>query len=327
MKVQWMNASRDFEHTKASRCFVVLIVLCSFFATTLAMAADSGASRNVDLPDEPIFQALPGTDDPETDALWRAGIELEQAGELVAASELYQKIADRLKTSPYPYWRMARNYVLHSKTYPKDVKEPQIHYLELADETADRGLELDEDCAECMLWKYAALGRLPTVKGLLSAAGDARTLARLIDRGIEITSADPSETSTATLANFYYASASFYRMVPDWFWLRWVFGVQGNKERALADARKAVAISEGRLDYKVELGAALLCFGSTKKHPESTKEGIQLLKRVQQLPPALPTDAPDQELAHVLIQSPGRACEFSRAGFLDVESVATAQAK
>lgn len=290
-----------------------------------AVAVESGASRNIDLPDEPVFQDLPGTDDPEIRRLWQEGVELEKAGDLLGSSQRYQEIAERLETSPYPYWRMARNYYHHSKTYPREEKEEQIYYLQLADRTADRGLELDEECAECMLWKYAALGRLPTLRGVLSAGADAKVMAKLIERGIEITSKHPSPKSRATLANFYYASASFYRMVPDWFWLRWVFGVQGNKERALSDARKAVALEQSRLDYKVELGAALLCFGTTKKSPESTAEGIQLLEYVRSLPPRLPTDEPDQELAQLLVQTPDRACDFSRAGFVDFDSVAAAK--
>ena len=308
-----------------SQFIAIAMTACLLAFGTTAFAAESTTGRNIDLPNEPVFLELPGTEDPKIRRLWQEGIKLEEAGDFLASIACYQEIADRLKTSPYPFWRMARNYWHHSKTFPKDAKDEQIHFLELSDRTADLGLELDEECAECMLWKYAALGRLPTVRGLLSGGADAKTMAKLIERGIEITSNDATARSQATLANFYYASASFYRMVPDWFWLRWVFGVQGNKERALSDARKAVALAESRLDYKVELGAALLCYGATQERPESTQEGIELLTRVQSLAPSLPTDAPDQELAHVLIQSPGRACEFSRAGFLDVESVAAAK--
>jgi hypothetical protein len=176
-----------------------------------------------------------------------------------------------------------------------------------------------------MLWKYAALGRLPTIKGLLSAAGDARTLASLLERGIELSAKQGEDPSNTTLANFYYASASFYRMVPDWFWLRWVFGVQGNKERAIDDARKAVSLAETRLDYQVELGAALLCMGEAKTKPERIVEGLELLRGVEAAPAMPSSEGVDQEFAQMLIQSPKKACEFSRIGFIDVDSVAASQ--
>lgn len=281
--------------------------------------------RNIALPEEAVFSALPGLEDPVIAELWREGTELEQAGDLIGASDRYQIIADRLGTSAYPYWRMARNYWNHHLTLPEDDKDQRIYYLELSDRTADRGLALDDQCAECMLWKYAALGRLPTIKGLLSAAGDAKTLASLLDRGIELSAKQGEDSSNTTLADFYYASATFYRMVPDWFWLRWVFGVQGNRERAISDARKAVSLAETRLDYQVELGASLLCMGESKTKPERTEEGLELLRRVELARPTQDSKAIDQEFAQMLIQSPGKACKFSRVGFIDVDSVAAAR--
>lgn len=301
--------------------------LTAFFVSSLVgltQASELVGMRNIDLPDEAVYFELPGIEDPTIRELWREGTELEAAGDLIGASDRYQIIADRLGTSAYPYWRMARNYWHHHLTLPQDDKDQRIFYLELSDRTADRGLALDDQCAECMLWKYAALGRLPTIKGLLSGAGDAKTLASLLERGIELSAKKGEDPSNTTLANFYYASASFYRMVPDWFWLRWVFGVQGNKERAINDARKAVSLSETRLDYQVELGASLLCMGQAKTRPERTEEGLALLHTIESTPPTPESEAIDQEFAQMLIQSPGKACEFSRIGFIDVNSVAAA---
>jgi hypothetical protein len=212
----------------------------------------------------------------------------------------------------------------------EEEKGEQIRLLELADQTANRGIEIDDRCADCMYWRYRALGRLPTVRGLLSAARDAETMANLLNRGIELGNEKGAAPPDTTLANFYYASATFYRMVPDWFWLRWVFGVRGSKERALSDARKAVALDPSRPDFQIELGASLLCLGgenSRKKEQDAkhTAEALNVLRQVQAADPTLTTNATDRELAGLLIQSPESACEFSRNGFLDVKSVAASQ--
>ena len=320
----WSRSHRRDIVERAVR-FAALASILSLSVIGSTHASEVVGKRIIDLPSEAIFSDLPGLDDPKIRELWREGNALEEAGDLIGSSDRYQTIADSLGTSAYPYWRMSRNYWNHHLTLPKKDKKQRIFYLELSDQMADRGLELDDQCAECMLWKYAALGRLPTIKGLLSAAGDARTLASLLEQGIELSAKQGEDPSNTTLANFYYASASFYRMVPDWFWLRWVFGVQGNKERAINDARKAVSLAETRLDYQVELGAALLCMGEAKTKPERTEEGLELLREVESAPAMPSSEGVDQEFAQMLIQSPNKACEFSRIGFIDVDSVAASR--
>lgn len=174
-----------------------------------------------------------------------------------------------------------------------------------------------------MLWKYAAMGRMPTLRGLWSGGRDATTLAALLERGIEISEHTEDARSRATLAQFHYASASFYRMVPDWFWLRWVFGVRGDKQRALEHARAAVALDALRAEYRVELGASLLCLGKAKNGSTHVREGIDVLKQVEDEVVGHDFEAIDRQLAGMLLEAPSKACGFSRDGFLDVDAAAT----
>lgn len=319
-----------------SLSILLLALVLLSVASTPVRAADDIGSRQIDPPDGPVYYEYPGVEDPLIRDLWNEGAALEEAGEFIAANVRYQDLADRLKTTGYPYWRMSRNLLAQSMVVPQDDKDEQVRLLELADHTADLGIEIDGECAECLFWKYRALGRLPTVRGMLSAAADAKTMSKLLNRGIELGLAKRErgeERSNTTLANFYYASATFYRMVPDWFWLRWVFGVQGSKERALSDSREAVALTASRIDYQIELGASLLCLGGSEKQAELIAEGNRLLRRIQTETENEPdtesdtdkSESLDHRLAGILIESPENACEFSRNGFLDVNAVAASQ--
>ena len=49
----------------------------------------------------------------------------------------------------------------------------------------------------------------------------------------------------------------------------WVLGVRGDKERALAHARTALALHPTRVDYRIEVGSQLLCLGSSLPHVSS----------------------------------------------------------
>ncbi len=266
------------------------------------------------------FLGLPGLDRPEARALWEKGFAQEAAGQLLSACETYQQLSQTLPDSSSAAWRISRSYWRHAESLPPEEKESRIEYFLLAEEAATRGMEVDDRCAECMLWRYASLGRLATTRGVVTAARDVSTMAKLLEHAIALNPQHRDAEFNSTLGNLYYASATFYRMVPDWFWIKWVIGVRGDKERGLRDARKAVELAEVRVDYQIELGASLLCLGARREEPEQIAEGEAVLRKAIELPHVLPTDGIDQEYARILLQRPGQACAFSRDGFIDVEA-------
>ncbi len=149
----------------------------------------------------------------------------------------------------------------------------------------------------------------------------AKTMAELIDRGIALQPSHTDGEYNSTLGNLYYASSNFYRTVPDWRILEWLIGVRGDKERALRDIRKAVEISDRRIDYRVELGATLLCLGSSKDDPGRVAEGIEVLEAAHTLEPILDSDPRDLAFARIMAREPEKACGFSRDGFVDQDAV------
>lgn len=242
--------------------------------------------------------------------------------EFDAAALGFEQLADAVEDASYPAWRAARAWWRASDLVPESDLEARAEYLDKADYWAQIGIERDPGCAECMLWRYAALGRLATVRGILSAARNARTMKRLLNRGIELQPSRTEGENNSTLGNLYYASAVFNRMVPDSVWLRLIVGVRGDKEQALKDARHAVSLHPKRIDYQVELGAVLLCLGSTQAKDDAIAEGRHVLTDAASLAPLLPTDALDIEFARIMSEQPELACSFTRDGFVDVAKAA-----
>lgn len=251
--------------------------------------------------------------------LWAAGLEAEYDERLEEASNHYIEISRRIPDDPMAYWRVSRNYWRLGDLTPDDRRDEKIRWFKEADRWAALGIEADPECAACMLFRVGALGRLATTEGISSAARNAKTMAELIDRGIALQPTHTDGDYNSTLGNLYYASSNFYRSVPDWRILEWLIGVRGDKERALRDIRKAVEISHQRIDYRVELGATLLCLGTSKKDEERIAEGKQVLGEAQDLELILPSDSKDLALAQVMMREPNKACGFSRDGFIDHE--------
>jgi hypothetical protein len=248
--------------------------------------------------------------------------EQELAGEFEAAALSFDALATQFAAASYPAWRAARAWWRASDLLPTDDVDARVACLENAEVWAQAGIERDAACAECMLWRYAAMGRLATVRGLLSAARSARTMKQLLNTGIALKPTHNDGPHSSTLGDLYYASAVFNRMVPDSLWLRLLVGVRGDKAQALSDIRHAVSMHPERVDYRVEMGAVLLCLGTEKDKPDAIREGKLVLADAEGLEHLLPTDELDLEFARIMSQRPELSCMFSRDGFVDVEGEA-----
>ncbi len=257
-------------------------------------------------------------------AILQTAHEAELALEFVDAARGFEQLGDEIDTATYPVWRASRAWWRASDLVPESDVERRAEYLDRAEALAKEGIRRDPGCAECMLWRYAALGRLATVRGILSAARNARTMKNLLDDGIDLKPTRTEGKHNSTLGNLFSASAVFNRMVPDSFWLRLLVGVRGDKERALKDARNAVALHPKRVDYQVELGAVLLCLGSEKGRDEAIEEGRNVLASAKGFERLLPTDDLDLEYGRIMAERPDLACSFSRDGFVDVKKAAGA---
>jgi tetratricopeptide (TPR) repeat protein len=265
--------------------------------------------------------ALPGVEErPDMRGLWVAGLKLEEQSRFVEAARAYEKIALQMPDSSFAYWRISRANWRVGDSLAEGATEAKIEYFERAENWARRGMELDPGCAECMLWRYASLGRLITNRGLASGVRHARLMSHLLDDAIELQPSHREAEWNTTLGNLYYARAIFNRMVPDWFWLKWVVGVRGDKELALDDIDNAIAISGGRIDYHVEKGAVLMCLGAARDLPERIEQGREVLRATFGMQQRLGSDAVDLAYAKVLIKEPDKACGYSRDGFVDVEA-------
>lgn len=259
--------------------------------------------------------------DPALHDLWRQGLAAERAERLLESAAIYELIVGHVPEESYTYWRIARNYWRHGESLPLDEKDARLGYFELAETWAGRGISIDPECAACMLWKFVSMGRQATTRGLLSAVRDVREMDQLLTRGIALQPDHRDGAENSTLGNLYYAAAVFYRVVPDWWWLRLFVGVQGDKDRSLDYARRAVALSEKRVDYRVELGAVLLCVGTQRRDPARLSEGMAVLQTARSLDDYLSTDHLDKAHAVTLMASPAMACGYSRDGFIDVDAL------
>lgn len=257
--------------------------------------------------------------DEELARLWTRGLRLEEELQFVESSKVWEDVVRRVPRQSHTYWRIARNYLRQGQMIPEEETDEQAKYYALTEEWSERGLEVDPQCAECYLYKFAGLGRRIFLGNIVVAARRASELAELLDRSIALQPQYRDNEWNSELGNLYYAAAAFYRVLPEWRWLKWVIGVRGDKQRALEYSRKANEISRGRVDYHLALGASLLCVGNEKNQKELVDEGIAVLNRVENLPILMETDDRDRVIAKALAAQPGRACGYTHHDWIDVD--------
>jgi len=244
----------------------------------------------------------------------------EAARRFEAVSE-WLAVATTPDIEPYrhAYWRAARAHWLAAERRELAERGRRREHLSRAIEFADRGISVDPDCAACMLWKFNSMGRRQQIDGLFSGARNVRTMAQLLDRAIALQPTFREGERSSTLGNLHYVSAIFYRVLPDWFWLKWIIGVRGDKQRALEHARTAVALHESRVDYRIEVGSQLLCLGVTKNDPKRLVEAHQVLAEASTMPPQNLHDEREIAAAHVMIAAPKKACSYAGAEWVDID--------
>jgi tetratricopeptide (TPR) repeat protein len=235
------------------------------------------------------------------------------------AARHFERIADERPTLVPAYWRGARCYWLAGDTLPVEIKEERIEYFELAEALSTRGIEAEPDCAECMLWKFAAMGRLRTTRGIWTSTRQLSEMADLLDRGIALEPSYADSPTNSTLGNLHYSSAIFYRVFPDWFWIGWLLGVKGDKERALGHVQTALALHPTRLDYRIELGSQLLCLGNARGNDAQLDEGREVLQAAILLEPETQDDAREIAAAHIMLEAPAKSCGYAGDTWIELD--------
>jgi tetratricopeptide (TPR) repeat protein len=250
--------------------------------------------------------------------------ETEPSLDLVAshlrAGELFESVAHDTIRFPNAYWRASRSYWMAGERLPVEDTDTRVPRFLRARDLAQKGIEANPECAECMLWKFIAMGRLGTSVGVRNMMGSVSEMAELLDTAIELNPTYRDGKHNSTLGNLHYSSAIFYRVLPEWFWLRWVLGVRGDKERALEHIRQALVIHPKRLDYKVELGAQLLCLGSGKREETRLIEGRAVMNSAIASEDEFGIDNEREILAaKIMLEEPKKSCGYTGDTWVEIE--------
>jgi len=306
------------------------VILVGIFASILAGGTALAQGQAI--------QAPPGESTTDIAVVWQKAVALETEAfkldetdsatardRLLRAALLFERFGDYEQTTrPAPgtsqgYWRAARATWLTGELLALEDTEGRLEAFQASLDLANRGLVLDADCAGCMLWKFISFGRLRTTVGAWEGMQQVEEMAKLLDRAIALSPTHRDAMDNSILGNLHYSSAIFYRILPDWFWIQWVLGVKGDKERALGHSRKALALHPDRLDYQIEVGTQLLCLGSTKGDHRRLRDGKAAMRAAIERGGTRSDDMREIHFAKLMLEEPKSSCGYSGDKLLEVD--------
>ena len=252
--------------------------------------------------------------DPTVAALWSESVAAEMAGETERSAALRREILALRPRDIHTSWRLARDLMLIGEGLPEDDVDARLPIFEEAREVATRAFQLDPTCSECCFYRFASTSRVATTLGPFRSLGLVRQAGEQLATCLAMPPPTWSDAEwNHEQANLFYGAAVYYRMVPDSWWAETIVGFRGDRREAARWARRAVEVSPLRLDYRVELGIALLCVGKSEGDEAARREGFDWLSGVDQLPDRMDTDPIDRARAEQVRHDPDSACGNARA--------------
>lgn len=214
------------------------------------------------------------------------------------------------------YWRKGRNNYDILEHIPREQRSDKDALIEKYREIENLGkkcVELDPGEGSCYLWHAIGMGRRGTTQGILNSLSEIDDMEGLMLKAITLKPAYRAEDGTSNaMADACHVLGQFYRVVPDWKFLEWVFGARGDIDKSVKLQRMAMELEPERIEYTKELGVSLMCRGTKTGNQEDIEDGKRHLEKIKDLPVIKPSDLIDKEHVKELLANPGMACGYSR---------------
>ncbi|MBL8992819.1 MAG: hypothetical protein JNM63_05725 [Spirochaetia bacterium] len=197
---------------------------------------------------------------------------------------------------------------------PEKAKKERLALYEEMIRLANEGLRQNSNSGECYFMRALGVGRRSTTKGVLDSLGAAGPMERDWLKALDCHIGYTAPNGENALADTYHGLGIYYRLCPDVFLMRWLFGTMGDLKKAEDFSRKAVAIQGDRIELALELGVVLVARGLEDKNKTLTEEGKSWLRKVAELPVKKKTDEIDQRHARMLLENPKMCRDYERDG-------------
>jgi len=177
------------------------------------------------------------------------------------------------------YWLMGDTGVPYGSSYTDEKDLPFARSIFVEVEQANRKcLKIDKENANCTFWLGAAMGKIATIDGVFASLNKGKEILDLFEKAYNSPYNYKIDRGISFKGNASIALGVFYRVIPDFFLLRWFFDISGDLNKSIKYHTKAKEFDGmARLDNTLYLSSVLLCKSGNAPKSKLTKEANKLL--------------------------------------------------
>lgn len=292
------------------------------FAATLCLSQQSFSQNKgkykIYKPDFGPMLAIPNAKD-TWDALTREGNKNGMTKELLLKkAAIVQPIVEKNPNWVDGYWMYANMMMIYGETQSSNDKKSMKTtraYLVEARESSKKCLELAPNNMICKFFYGGALGKIATIDGIMSSLTKGKII---LKHWQEVYASDQEfifEDGMSLQGLVRYALGIYFRVVPDFILLDWLFDISGDIKKSVQMHRESLVFEGGDGPCsKLMLAVSLLCKSDGEANDPETKQAFNILDQIKITPKynsqsamVCVDDAPK------LKKKPGDACGYTKA--------------
>ena len=248
------------------------------------------------------------------EAIYRDGRQDQSREELEEALAILEKVLKKHPKWLDGYWQIGSITFQLGSTYTEEKDHPIARKIFVKGEKATRKcLRYNKKHPLCQLMLGSNIGKIGTIDGIFASLSNAAEIERL---WLAVSRSDYNfnfSKNVSMQGSVRYALGMFYRLIPDFFLLDWLFDVRGDIDKSIKYHRESIAIDGKNACATLMLAASLMCKSKGEKGEPSTREGMNLLAETK----AAKTDNITIQVcvrdAQKLMDNPSNGCGYTTA--------------
>jgi hypothetical protein len=225
--------------------------------------------------------------------------------------ELMESLAKREPNWIDGYWIASDAFFQYGNSFQDKKDFPIARAAFIKGKTlAESCLKIRSDNPLCKFYLGVHLGKIASIDGIFSSLKNAKLVERLWTETVESSYQHKFGPNTSLQGAARYALGLFYRLVPDFTLLKWIFGVKGDLSKSVAYHKEALEIDAPNVCSRTMLAVAYICEGKSDFSTASGKAGYAQLQEAKKLPVSSALYASCAKDLSRLEQNPKLACGY-----------------
>ena len=214
------------------------------------------------------------------------------------------------------YWMLANNVTRIGESFdsskPEQLSEARA-LLVKARKNAETCLRLKPDFPMCKFFLGASIGKIATIDGIFASLGTGELV---LNSWIDVYESNMNyvfQDGYQLQGIVRYALGIFYRVVPDFFLLKWMFGISGDIDKSIVMHEEALEYGNRGPCAKLMLSVSMYCKTGGDPGESYTKKASNIVDEIL----ASQTTSEDTRIclkdAARIRNEPAKACGYTKA--------------